>query len=88
MLNLYIGYTVLPLRGYLSEKGTGLFEQFFTHMYDNRTRARKSGNAGNAYVYKIPMNSLYGRFGINPRSTTTQICYRNRYEYLFVNSQC
>jgi len=33
--------------------------------------AQKEGNSGLSYVYKILMNSLYGRFGINPRSTIT-----------------
>ena len=35
-----------------------------------------------AYVYKILMNSLYGRFGINPESTTTEVCDRARYDEL------
>lgn len=38
-------------------------------MYENRSRAKAEGNTGLAYVYKILMNSLYGRFGINPNST-------------------
>lgn len=28
------------------------------------------------------MNSLYGRFGINPQSTITEVCDRGRYDYL------
>ncbi|KAI5677419.1 hypothetical protein M9H77_08369 [Catharanthus roseus] len=28
------------------------------------------------------MNSLYGRFGISPKSTKTEICDENRYKYL------
>ncbi|XP_028052254.1 uncharacterized protein LOC114256772 [Camellia sinensis] len=38
-----------------------------------------------AYGYKILMNSLYGRFGINPKSTTTEVCSREIYDYLTHN---
>jgi hypothetical protein len=33
-------------------------------------------------VYKILMNSLYGRFGINPISTTGEICNEQRKDEL------
>ncbi|KAL0305068.1 UNVERIFIED_CONTAM: DNA polymerase [Sesamum calycinum] len=33
------------------------------------------------------MNSLYGRFGINPRSTITEVCLEYRYNYLIRNSE-
>lgn len=33
--------------------------------------AKKEGNDLLSFVYKILMNSLYGRFGINPKSTRT-----------------
>lgn len=39
-----------------------------------------------AYVYKILMNTLYGRFGINPESTITEVCKKERYEYLIQNA--
>lgn len=51
-------------------------------MYNNRSRAREEGNTGLAYVLKILMKSLYGRFGINPRSTISEICTKERYEEL------
>ena len=40
-----------------------------------------------SYVYKILMNSLYGRFGINPKSTTTEVCDEYRYKNLIRNSE-
>jgi hypothetical protein len=51
-------------------------------MYDNRLNAKKEGNTGLSFVYKILMNSLYGRFGINPKSSITEICNENRYKEL------
>jgi len=75
-----IGYTVIPIKGYLYEKGEGLFNSFVTDLYGNRLKAKKDGNTGLAYVYKILMNSLYGRLGINPRSTITEICNYDGYK--------
>ncbi|KAK1591507.1 hypothetical protein Q3G72_008806 [Acer saccharum] len=43
---------------------------------------RHSDNEPVVYVYKTLMNSLYGRFGINPESVITKICGRKRYDTL------
>lgn len=40
--------------------------------------AKKEGNNSLSYVYKILMNSLYGRFGINTKSTITEICDKKK----------
>ena len=34
------------------------------------------------FVYKLLMNSLYGRFSMNPESTVTEIRNLNQYEDL------
>lgn len=34
------------------------------------------------FIYKILMNSLYGRFGMNPESLVTEICDQKKYEEL------
>lgn len=77
-----LGYTVLPISGYLFEEMESPFKHFVSSLFESRLVARKEGNEGLAYVYKILMNSLYGRFGINPKSTTTEICDLNRYKHL------
>lgn len=61
-----LGYTVLPISGYLYEKKESPFKDFVTTLFQNRLEAKKTGNDAMSYVYKILMNSLYGRFGINP----------------------
>lgn len=66
------------------EKKTSPFEKFVTSVYGNRLEAKKSGDEAMVYVYKILMNSLYGRFGINPESTITVICDKAKYDsFLF-----
>lgn len=51
-------------------------------LFKSRLKAKRTGDDAMAYVYKILMNSLYGRFGINPTSKITEVCSRKRYESL------
>jgi hypothetical protein len=77
-----LGYTIIPLKGYLFEEKPSPFASFVSSLFSKRQEARKGGNDAMAYVYKILMNSLYGRFGINPESTNTVICDRAKYDEL------
>ena len=77
-----LGYQIIPLRGYLFEKKPSPFDSFVSSLFESRQSAKRTGNDAMAYVYKILMNSLYGRFGINPSSTITEVCNRERYDYL------
>lgn len=69
-----IGYTVIPISGYLFEKKESPFREFVSAIFSSRLEAKKSGNDALSYVYKTLMNSLYGRFGINPIGTITEVC--------------
>lgn len=82
-----LGYTVLPISGYLYEKKESPFKDFVTTLFESRLEAKKTGNDAMSYVYKILMNSLYGRFGINPKSTVTEICDSNRMSHLIRSSE-
>lgn len=71
-----LGYKIIHLRGYLFEKKPSPFGSFVSSLFGKRQEAKKTGNDAMAYGYKILMNSLYGRFGINPLSTITEVCDR------------
>jgi len=58
------------------------FKDFVSTFHESRLKARKEKNKALAYVYKIHMNSLYGRFGINPNSNITEIRNYGNYKYL------
>lgn len=75
-----LGYKIIPLRGYSFEKKTSPFESFVSHLYESRQEAKKAGDESMSFVYKILMNSLYGRFGINPESTVREICNLEKYQ--------
>ncbi|XP_074362916.1 DNA polymerase-like [Apium graveolens] len=77
-----LGYKVYPLRGYLFKKVESPFKTFVNDIYNSSLEAKKDGNEGMSYVYKILMNSLYGRFGINPKMTITEICDQDRYNQI------
>ena len=74
-----LGYEIIPLRGYLFEKKPSPFKGIIEDLYESRLDAKKKGDDAMSYIYKILMNSLYGRFGINPESTVTEICKEDRY---------
>lgn len=63
----------MPLKGYLYRKGEGMFTEFVESIYSKRAQAKKEGKTGLSLVLKLIMNALYGRFGINPMSTVTDI---------------
>lgn len=77
-----LGYQIIPLRGYLFEKKSSPFESVISDLYESRLEAKKAGDEPMTWVYKILMNSLYGRFGMNPESTVTEICNQKQYEEL------
>ncbi|XP_022849105.1 uncharacterized protein LOC111371388 [Olea europaea var. sylvestris] len=82
-----IGYQSIPLSSYLFEKKNSIpFKSFVFNIFDRRQEAKRAGNDTMSYVYKILMNSLYGRFGINPKSTVTEIYDYDRYNYLIKKS--
>jgi hypothetical protein len=66
----------------VTAKMSSPFASFVSEIYENRLEAKRSGNDAMSFVYKILMNSLYGRFGISPECTTTEICAEDRYKHL------
>ncbi|GKC07567.1 DNA polymerase-like protein [Tanacetum coccineum] len=66
-------YKITMLYGYFFERKESPFKEIISVLYEKRLQAKKEGNIVVSYVYKILMNSLYGRFGINPLSSKTHI---------------
>lgn len=78
-----LGYKIIPLSGYLYQNVNSTpFGTFISSLFEKRKEAKKIGAKSLDYMHKITMNSLYGRFGINPKSTKTEICDEQRYNYL------
>lgn len=77
-----LGYHRITLRGYLFENQSSTFEGLIYDLYESRLEAKKRSHEPMTFVYKLLMNSLYGRFGMNPESTVTEIRNLNQYEDL------
>ncbi|MCE3049323.1 hypothetical protein HAX54_044602 [Datura stramonium] len=83
-----LGYTVLPMKGYLFEKGEGSpFKDFASSLSENRIREKQKGNAVMSYIYKLIMNSLYGRLGISPERTVNNVVDDARRKHLLQTSE-
>jgi len=65
-----LGYKFKTLRGYQFERAN-IFEKYISELSILKENS-KIGSA-NYLIYKYLMNSLYGRFGMNPRMETTLI---------------
>lgn len=82
-----IGYKIYPISGYLFEnKNSTPFDNYVLDLFKRRKEAKISSNDAMSYIYKLLMNSLYGRFGINPHSTITEICNTDKYNLLLKKS--
>ncbi|KAF6162035.1 hypothetical protein GIB67_002624 [Kingdonia uniflora] len=80
-------YKIFLLKGYTFKKKPSLLKNFISEVYESRLKAKKSGDDAMSYGYEILMNSLYGRFGINPESTITKNYRRKRYDELTQRKQ-
>ena len=82
-----LGYRIIPISGYMFENlNSSPFGSFVSTIFERRQEAKRRGNDAMSYVYKILMNSLYGRFGINPKCAITEICDLDRYNFLIKNT--
>ncbi|KAG5591034.1 hypothetical protein H5410_041548 [Solanum commersonii] len=63
------------MSGYLFVKSEeSPFKDFVTTLSENMIKAKKDGNVAIDYVYKIQMNSLYGRFDISLKALLSELC--------------
>nr|QWO71441.1 DNA polymerase [Termitomyces titanicus] len=58
------GYQINVLWGYKFKKGEGVFNSFVETLYNKRLDAKKNNKKSLQRIYKLFLNSLYGRFGM------------------------
>lgn len=80
-----LGYKIVPKYGYLFYKKESPFKDFIASIYASRKQAKNANDEAISYIYKILMNSLYGRFGIRPQRTISEICDLERFDHLISN---
>jgi DNA polymerase type B, organellar and viral len=86
-----LGYSIKILRGYLFEKDI-VFDKFISDLYLLKQNSNK--DSADYIIYKLLMNSLYGRFGMSPKmeshiildSNTAEEKYLNNNKYIVTNT--
>jgi len=58
------GYKIEIINGYIFEKSENMFNEFVDTCYNNRKIAKQSKDKINDQIYKMLLNSLYGRLGM------------------------
>ena len=53
--------------GYKFKSCKGLFDSYINYWTEQKISAKKEGNGAKTRTAKLMLNSLYGRFGLNPR---------------------
>ena len=65
-----LGYTIKIFEGYRFERGSKLFTNYVEHFYKLKSTADSSGER---YIYKLFLNSFYGKWGMRDHPIETQI---------------
>lgn len=69
-----LGVKILKVhRGLLFRNGGKIFERYINTLYDMRLKAKQDGDGVTDIICKLLMNSLYGRFGMNPNKENINI---------------
>lgn len=67
MFHNYDVYNIDYISGYCFKSRIGMFKDYIDHWYDVKTNSRLEGNKGMEKLSKLMLNSLYGKFGANPK---------------------
>lgn len=62
--------------GYMFKSKIGIFADYIDYWYDVKDKSRVEGNKGMEKLAKLMLNSLYGKFGTNPKGRS-KIPYLN-----------
>jgi DNA polymerase elongation subunit (family B) len=83
-----LGYKIIPIKGYLFKTiDSNPFKNYVSNLFEKRQEAKRNDNDAMSYIYKILMNSLYGRFGINQECEVTVICDYDKYNKYIKDNQ-
>ncbi len=74
------GYKIKVFGGYKFKKGDDIFTSFVNDIYMKRNEAKEEGLFSLQYVFKLILNSLYGRFGMKDIENKIEIVDTNEAE--------
>jgi hypothetical protein len=71
-LKQYNVYNVNYLGGWKFKAKKGIFDEYVNYWTEQKIKAKKDNNKSMYQISKLMLNSLYGKFGLNPRCATKQ----------------
>lgn len=63
----YEVYNIEYIDGYKFKATNGLFREYIDHWINVKNTSKNEGNAGMYLIAKLMLNSLYGKFALNPK---------------------
>nr|QWO71426.1 DNA polymerase [Termitomyces sp. T73sscA] len=76
------GYKIEVIGGFKFEKGKKVFDSFILDIYEKRLEAKKKGLSSLQYIFKLILNSLYGRMGMKDLENKLEIIDKDKAEIL------
>lgn len=76
------GYKINVIGGFNFEKGKKVFDSFVIDIYEKRLEAKKKGLSSLQYIFKLILNSLYGRMGMKDLENKLEIVDKDKAEVL------
>jgi hypothetical protein len=67
-------------KGWTFKSGGAIFSDYINELYEMRLKAKSQGDGVTDIICKLLMNSLYGRFGMNPDKENLSFVYDNSSE--------
>jgi hypothetical protein len=75
-------------KGWVFKNGGYIFRDYISELYEMRLKAKKEGDGVTDIICKLLMNSLYGRFGMNPEKENLSFSHDGNGElYLVLNGR-
>nr|QWO71416.1 DNA polymerase [Termitomyces sp. T60a]QWO71419.1 DNA polymerase [Termitomyces sp. T99] len=76
------GYEINVIGGFNFEKGKKVFNSFVRDIYEKRLEAKKKGLSSLQYIFKLILNSLYGRMGMKDLENKLEIVDKDKADIL------
>nr|QWO71437.1 DNA polymerase [Termitomyces sp. T123] len=79
------GYKIQVIGGFKFEKSSCLFNSFVKDIFEKRIEAKNNGLISLQYIFKLILNSLYGRFGMKNVENKLEVLEKDKAEKLLRN---
>lgn len=83
--SIHYGYKINVLWGYKFNRGQNVFKNYVDEMYNGRLKAKLDKNNSLQFIFKLLLNSLYGRLGMKDIENRLKILSREEANKFITN---